>query len=91
MGAAVRLGACLAAACVLLQAPWAMAGQRFALVVSGAAGGHEYVAQYDRWTADLSKSLVENLKFDSALVTVLSDTAEALLCNPEVRRAYLGE
>jgi hypothetical protein len=72
----MRLGACLAAFCVLLHAPWAVAGQRFALVVSGAAGGREYVAQYNRWTADLSKSLVENLKFDSALVTVLSDTTQ---------------
>lgn len=72
----MRVGACLAAACILLHAPWAAAGQRFALVVAGAAGGREYVAQYDRWTADLSKSLVENLKFDAALVTVLSDTTQ---------------
>jgi hypothetical protein len=76
MGAAVRVIACLAAALVLLHAPWATAEQRFALIVSGASGGREYVAQYDRWTKDLSKSLVENLKFDAALVTVLSDTTQ---------------
>jgi len=70
----MRVGACVAAACVLLYSPWAAAGQRFALVVSGASGGREYVAQYDRWTSDLSKSLVDNLKFDPALVTVLADT-----------------
>jgi hypothetical protein len=51
----------------------AMAGQRFALIVAGASGGPEYVAQYERWTSDLSTSLIENLKFDPALVTVLSD------------------
>ena len=72
----MRLCACLAAVCVLLHPSLAVAGQRFALVVSGAAGGREYVAQYDRWTSDLSKSLVDNLKFDPALVTVLSDTTQ---------------
>jgi hypothetical protein len=53
----------------------AMAGQRFALIVAGASGGPEYVAQYERWTSDLSTSLIENLKFDPALVTVLSDAS----------------
>jgi hypothetical protein len=76
MGAAVRVVACLAAALVLLPVAGAAAEQRFALIVSGASGGREYVTQYDRWTRDLSKSLVENLKFDSGLVTVLSDTIQ---------------
>jgi hypothetical protein len=53
----------------------AMAGQRFALIVAGASGGPEYVDQYKRWTLDLSTSLIANLKFDPALVTVLSDTS----------------
>jgi len=48
--------------------------QRYALIVSGAAGGADYVTQYDRWTAQLSKTLVETLKFDSALVRILSET-----------------
>jgi len=52
----------------------AAADQRFALIVSGAAGGAEYVAQYERWSTELSKTLVEALKFDPASVTVLSDT-----------------
>jgi hypothetical protein len=55
----------------------AMAGQRFALIVAGASGGPEYVAQYERWTSDLSTSLIENLKFDRALVTVLSDSSRS--------------
>ena len=53
----------------------AMAGQRFALIVAGASGGPEYVAQYERWTSDLSTSLIEKLKFDRASVTVLSDAS----------------
>ena len=55
----------------------AMAGQRFALIVAGASGGPEYVAQYERWTSDLSTSLIEKLKFDPALVTVLSDASRS--------------
>jgi hypothetical protein len=50
------------------------AEQRFALIVCGAAGGTEYATRYDRWGADLSKTLTENLRFDPAFVTVLSDT-----------------
>jgi hypothetical protein len=72
----MKVVACLTAVLVLLNAPSAEADQRFALIVSGASGGREYVAQYDRWTRDLSKTLVENLKFDAALVTVLSDTTQ---------------
>jgi hypothetical protein len=67
----------------------AAAAQRFALIVSGAAGGPEYAAQYDRWTSDLSKALVENLRFDSSLVTVLTDTTKpaAAATAENVRRA----
>jgi hypothetical protein len=56
----------------------ASAPQRYALIVSGAAGGPEYAAQYDRWTGELSKTLAETLKFDPALVTVLSDTTRGV-------------
>jgi hypothetical protein len=76
MGTAVKVVACLAAALVFLPVSLAAAAQRFALIVSGASGGREYVTQYNRWTTDLSKSLVDNLKFDSALVTTLSDTIQ---------------
>ena len=48
--------------------------QRFAIVVSGATGGYEYTAQYTRWSDDLSKALVQYLKFDPAAVTVLSES-----------------
>jgi hypothetical protein len=76
LGAAMRPRACAAAAVLLLlHTPLVVAGQRFALVVAGASGGSEYVPQYQRWSSDLSKSLVESFKFDPALVTVLTDTA----------------
>jgi hypothetical protein len=51
----------------------ATAEQRYALIVSGATGGPEYVAQYDRWSSDLSTTLVDVLKFDPALVTILAE------------------
>jgi hypothetical protein len=67
----------------------ASAGQRFALIVAGASGGPEYVAQYGRWTSDLSTSLIANLKFDPSLVTVLSETSgsESASTAANVRRA----
>jgi hypothetical protein len=70
----VRACAWLSVVVLFAQVTAAAAEQRFALVVSGAAGGSEYVAQYDRWSTELSKTLIENLRFDSALVTILSDT-----------------
>ena len=65
------------------------AENRYALVVSGATGGQEYVAQYARWSADLAKTLVEALQFDPARVTVLSETRqpEAAATAENVRRA----
>ena len=67
-----------AAVMLLVGSVQASADQRYALIVSGAGGGAEYVAQYDRWTAQLSKTLVETLKFDPALVRVLSDTTRSI-------------
>jgi hypothetical protein len=63
--------------------------QRFALIVTGATGGPEYATQYTRWSDDLSKTLVESLKFDSASVTVLSDSPQPAIASTaeNVRRA----
>lgn len=70
----MRVGACLAMAMLLSAAAASAAEQRFALIVCGAAGGPDYATQYDRWGADVSKTLIENLKFDPAFVTLLSDS-----------------
>ena len=78
MGTAMRASVFSAAVMLLVGSVQASADQRYALIVSGAAGGAEYVAQYDRWTAQLSKTLVETLKFDPALVRVLSDTTRSI-------------
>jgi len=65
------------------------AENRYALIVSGATGGQEYVTQYARWSSDLAKALVEALRFDPARVTTLSETrqSEAAATAENVRRA----
>jgi hypothetical protein len=67
----------------------AAAENRYALIVSGATGGQEYVTQYTRWSADLTKALVDALRFEPAQVTVLSETRrpEAAATAENVRRA----
>jgi hypothetical protein len=74
----MRTVSSLAAALLLCVTARAAAGEnRFALIVSGAAGAAEYVEQYDRWSASLSRTLVDSLKFDPSHVTVLSDSSRA--------------
>jgi hypothetical protein len=67
----------LVAAALVAVADRGWAETRYALIVSGAAGGEEYVEQYARLTASLSKTLTGRMKFDPALITVLSDTVRA--------------
>ena len=67
------LRASLATAALLGCSAAGSAETRYALIVSGATGGQEYVAQYNRWSAELSRTLVEGLKFETARVTVLSE------------------
>ena len=55
----------------------AAAQQRFALIVSGAAGGSEYVEQYAAWTGGFTRTLTGRMKFDPTRLTVLSDTDDA--------------
>jgi hypothetical protein len=78
MGAAMKACVVVAALLVLMNPVQSRADQRFALIVSGAAGGAEYVTQYDRWSVQLSKTLIETLKFNPALITTLSDTTRSV-------------
>jgi len=77
LGTSMKWSVCLAAALLLATPLPSLAQQRFALIVSGAAGGPEYATQYGKWSAALSKTLIESLKFDPARVTLLSDTTRA--------------
>jgi hypothetical protein len=69
--------------------PWLLAGalaaiptaaaaqQRYALIVSGAAGGDEYAAQYAAWVNSFTRTLTGPMKLDPGRVTVLSDSEES--------------
>ncbi len=52
------------------------AEHRYALIVSGAAGGAPYEHQYSRWTQSLSRTLIEDMKFEPARVITLSETED---------------
>lgn len=79
-----------AAAAILADARTASAEGRYALIVSGAAGGQNYVEQYALWTDTLSKVLVERMKLAPADVHVLSDTKGAAAATAENVRRMLN-
>jgi hypothetical protein len=54
----------------------AYAGERYALIVSGASGGPEYAEQYARWTHDLSAILVDRMRIAREHLQVLGDTED---------------
>ncbi|MEO5897384.1 MAG: hypothetical protein ABIS06_16970 [Vicinamibacterales bacterium] len=56
--------------------PAAQSEQRYALVISGASGGKEYVEQYANWTDSLAQVLTERLKMRPDAVTVLTDSEQ---------------
>lgn len=67
----------VAVAALQLTAPRSVhAQERFALIVSGAAGGQEYAEQYRRWTSGLSTLLVDQLKLSRPSVIALQDDVE---------------
>lgn len=51
----------------------AYAGERYALIVSGASGDEKYAQTYDKWRAQLSKLLTGKFGFDAARVVILSE------------------
>ncbi len=58
---------------VLLLPAIAAAGERYALIISGAAGGEKYAAQQQRWRAGLAVALKTTFTFDDANVAVLDE------------------
>jgi hypothetical protein len=70
----------------------ASAGERYAVIVSGASGGPPYLEQYSRWSAQLSRVLVERMKFVPSNVVVLEEAGQgsAAATAVNVRRAVNG-
>ena len=58
---------------VLLMPSVATAGERYAVIVSGAAGGEKYAAQQQRWRAGLAVALKTTFTFDDANVAVFDE------------------
>ena len=61
----------------MLALPVSLAAQeRYAVIVSGAAGGQAYAQQYEAWTKTLMATLIERLAFDPARVVSLSESPD---------------
>jgi len=65
------------AVCAVALASPALAGDRYALIVTGASGGAPYAARYDQWRARLATALIDHLGFRPDHVRVLGETAQA--------------
>ena len=69
--------AALACLCLLSGASALTAGERYALIVTGANGEDSYAAQYAQWRESAATALVDTLKIDPSRVITLFDGADA--------------
>ena len=90
-----KRGIVLAGLCALVTAAGATqarAEDRYALIVSGAAGGPAYDEQYGRWVDELSRTLTGPLGFPPDAVTVMRDGApDAATSTAEFWRRWNGD
>ena len=57
----------------VLFAPQAEAGERYAIIISGASGGEKYAAQQQQWRSDLAAALRGAFNFPDANVVALAE------------------
>ncbi len=77
-GGRVFLRAAVVAACVLVvTAQAATAGERYAVVVTGASGGPQYAQKYAAWRASFLKTLRDRFGYPDDHVMVLAETEAA--------------
>ena len=77
---------------LLLSAAPALAGERYAIVISGASGGEKYAAQQQKWRADLASALKTTLAFPDANVLVFSEeNSDSLRATAANVRRTLGD
>jgi hypothetical protein len=62
-------------ACALLAASVAVAGDRYALVITGASGGEQYARKYDAWRVAFTTTLRERFHYAPDRTIVLAETA----------------
>ena len=60
----------------------AFAAERYALIVSGAAGGDQYAQKYTAWRTAITATLIDRFKYPADRVVVLADADE-----PDVRKS----
>jgi len=58
---------------LVLSAAPAIAGERYAIVISGASGGEKYAAQQKAWRSQLATFLTTGFSFSDANVTILDE------------------
>jgi hypothetical protein len=61
---------------LVLSASNALAGDRYALVISGAAGGDQYAEKYNTWRTAITATLLDTFKYPPDRVVVLADAGE---------------
>jgi hypothetical protein len=77
---------------VFLGASTASAGERYAVVVSGASGGEKYAAQHQKWRDDLTAALRNTYVFSEANVVTLAESGpDASKPTAENVRKLLGD
>jgi hypothetical protein len=57
----------------LLPAGVAAAAERYAVIISGPAGGEKYAAQQKKWSNDLSSALIDGFVFSESNVALLTE------------------
>jgi hypothetical protein len=67
----------VAVVCVLLGASAASAGERFALVVTGASGGDLYASKYDTWRDEFTTTLRDKFHYAPERTIVLAEKESA--------------
>lgn len=70
-------GLALAITVLLIAGPAFAAGDRYALVVSGASGGDAYAEKYDAWRQSFVKTLREKFAYPDDHIVVLAEKADA--------------
>jgi hypothetical protein len=70
----------------------ASAGERYAVVVSGASGGQKFAEQMQKWRADLTVALKTNLAFPEANIVVFSEeNSDSLKASADNVRRVFGD
>ena len=92
MSSGVALMAAVTAIVGLMSAP-ASAGERYALVVTGASGGEAYAAKYDAWRTAFVDTLQQRFGYPDDHVFILAEVERAGVLKAtreNVRRVFTG-